>query len=91
MGLVQGEPAWWWNDVVEVVMELGSWHGRAGQGLCVVLGWQCGRACAWQTGVVKESQSRGLRLWCGAAGLVRHVGEVLWWVGGGGALRVMLR
>ncbi len=38
LGLVQGEPVWWWNDMVEVVIELGSWHGRAGWGLHAVLG-----------------------------------------------------
>ncbi len=38
LGLVQGEPAWWWNDVVEVVMELESQRGRAGWGLCAMLG-----------------------------------------------------
>jgi len=38
LGLVQGKPAWWWNDMVEVVMEPGSWRGGAGQGLCAMLG-----------------------------------------------------
>ena len=38
LGLMQGEPVWWWNDMVEVVMELGSQCGRAGQGLCAMLG-----------------------------------------------------
>ncbi len=72
-------------------MEPGSWHGGAGQGLHAVLGWQCGRACAWWTGVVKESQSWGLRSQCGVAGLARHVGEASQQVGGGRALCVVLR
>ncbi len=37
LGLVQGELAWWWNDVVEVAMEPGSRRGGAGQGLRAVL------------------------------------------------------
>ncbi len=38
LGLVQGKLAWWWNDVVEVVMELGSRRGGAGWGLHAMLG-----------------------------------------------------
>ncbi len=83
LGLVQGELAWWWNDTVEVTMELGLWHGGAGWVLCAMLGWQYGGAYVWQAGMVKESQLQGLRLWCGVAGLVHHVGEASWWVGGG--------
>ncbi len=55
-----------------------------------MLGWQYGGTCAWWAGMVKELQSQGLRLWHGAAGLMCHIGEVLWQVGGGGALHVML-
>ena len=90
MGLVWGKLVWGWNDMVEVAMELGLQHGGEGWGLHAVLGWQYGRTCAWWASMVKESQSRGLRLWCGAAGPACHVGEVLWRVGGGRALRVVL-
>ncbi len=38
LGLVQGKLVWWWNDVVEVVMEPESWCGGAGWGLHAVLG-----------------------------------------------------
>ncbi len=85
-----GELVWWWNDTVEVVMELGSQCGGAGWGLCTVLGWQCGRACVWQAGMVKELQLQGLRSQHGAVGLVCHVGEALQQVGGGRALHVVL-
>jgi len=75
LGLVWGELVWWWNDMVEVAMKLGSWHGRAGQGLHAMLWWQYGRACAWQASMVKGSQLWGLRSQCGEVGLVCHVGE----------------
>ncbi len=90
LGLVQGKLAWWWNDTVEVAMELGSQHGGEGWGLCAMLGWQYSGTCVWWAGMVKELQLWGLRLWRGMAGLAHHVEEALWWVSGGGALHVML-
>ena len=75
LGLVRGKPAWWWNDTVEVAMEPGSQHGGEGRGLRAMLGWQYGGTCAWQAGVVKESQLWGLRLPHGTVGLACHIGE----------------
>ncbi len=71
-------------------MELGSRHGGEGWGLHAMLGWQYGGTCVWQAGMVKESQSWGLRLRHGTAGLVCHIGEASRQVGGGGALCVVL-
>ncbi len=90
LGLMWGEPAWWWNDMVEVAMESGLGHGGEGWGLCAMLGWQYGGTCAWQAGMVKESQLQGLRLRCGMVRLVHHVGEASQWVGSGRALCVVL-